>query len=169
MLHILHADNNDTERELFKHILKRFDSTVKVTEASNIKQVVEVLDHAFILPDLIFMDYVMYPLDGVACTKQIRNSNKFCHLPVVMYANAMSSEQLEAAYAGGSSYYLQKPDDVSELEIILPWLVKQLPFNHRAPVFDNFVLTARRILNPQDSIHEIYQRNSCFKAIVGND
>ena len=58
MLHILHADNNDTERELFKHILKRFDSTVKVTEASNIKQVVEVLDHAFILPDLIFMDYV---------------------------------------------------------------------------------------------------------------
>ena len=75
---ILVAEDNKDSRAMLRFFLE--DLGYKVVEAENGKKA--VVAAIFFLPDLILMDLNMPELDGISATKQIRQHDKLCYVPI---------------------------------------------------------------------------------------
>jgi len=76
---ILVAEDNKDSRAMLRFFLE--DLGYKVVEAENGKKA--VVAAIFFLPDLILMDLNMPELDGISATKQIRQHDKLCYVPLI--------------------------------------------------------------------------------------
>ncbi len=112
---ILLVEDIEINREIVKAILER--SQVKVIEAQNGKEAVELFQaHAEDI-DLIFMDIQMPVMDGYTATKAIRESvrNGGADVPIIaMTANAFR-EDIELALQSGMNGHISKPIDEKRL------------------------------------------------------
>ncbi|THX03580.1 hypothetical protein D6D18_03731 [Aureobasidium pullulans] len=69
--------------------------------------------------DVILMDWEMPVLNGIDCTKQIRQLEEQgslkTHLPIVITSANARPEQIEVAYAAGTDEFLSKPFTVTQV------------------------------------------------------
>ncbi|HKQ73585.1 MAG TPA: response regulator [Blastocatellia bacterium] len=112
---ILIAEDFEDNRIALTLILKHtgFD----VIEAENGQQAIEAVRREE--PDLVLMDITLPVLDGLQATREIRNDEKFRHLPIIV-VSAHDNEEIrrEAAEAGGSEY-MTKPIKIEELKKLI--------------------------------------------------
>jgi CheY-like chemotaxis protein len=74
---------------------------------------------AELTPDLILMDINLPDIDGVECTRRLKEDSKLKHIPVVaLTANAMVGDR-EHYLAAGCDDYLRKPLSRSALQNVL--------------------------------------------------
>ena len=66
-------------------------------------------------PDLILMDVAMPRLDGYAATQQIRASDEYGHVPILMLIAEADSEQRIRGLRAGADDYIAKPFHPREL------------------------------------------------------
>lgn len=70
-------------------------------------------------PDLILMDINLPDIDGVECTRRIKEDPKLKHIPVVaLTANAMVGDK-EHYLSAGCDDYLRKPLNRADLQNVL--------------------------------------------------
>lgn len=67
------------------------------------------------LPDLILMDVAMPRLDGYAATQQIRSSDEYGHVPILMLIAETDAEQRIRGLRAGADDYIAKPFHPREL------------------------------------------------------
>ena len=67
------------------------------------------------IPDLVLLDINMPKIDGFMLLKQIRASNTFKHLPVIMFSSSQSDEDIMKSYQLGANSYICKPNSLKEL------------------------------------------------------
>ncbi|THX54254.1 hypothetical protein D6D11_04213 [Aureobasidium pullulans] len=69
--------------------------------------------------DVILMDWEMPVLNGIDCTKQIRQleaqGSLTTHLPIIVTSANARPEQIEVAYAAGTDEFLSKPFTVTQV------------------------------------------------------
>ena len=66
-------------------------------------------------PDLILMDVAMPRLDGYAATQQIRSSDEYGHVPILMLIAETDTEQRIRGLRAGADDYIAKPFHPREL------------------------------------------------------
>jgi CheY-like chemotaxis protein len=115
---ILLAEDNPVNQEVARGMLESFGCQVDVT--SNGQETLVALErHPY---DLIFMDWHMPGLDGLAATRQIRTKEQqlqIRHLPIIaLTANAMEGDR-QQCLAAGMDDYLCKPFTQEQLLTIL--------------------------------------------------
>lgn len=73
--------------------------------------------------DLVLMDVMMPEMDGLECTRRIRQNPKWSSLPIItLTAKAMRDDQ-EKCLAAGANDYVAKPIDVDKLlSLIRVWM-----------------------------------------------
>ncbi len=115
--HILVAEDNDINRDMFKVMLRRLG--YRVTMAKDGKQAVELfIKH---LPDLVLMDCQMPIMDGYQATDEIRKNEKKLNIetPILaITAHAMTGDK-KRCLAAGMNDYLTKPFTIEKLKTIL--------------------------------------------------
>lgn len=65
--------------------------------------------------DVVISDWQMPEMDGLEMVRQIRASEKFGNLPVIIMSSRDKPEHVATARADGASEYLAKPFNVGQL------------------------------------------------------
>ena len=108
---VLVAEDNELNQQVAVELLHELgiDADIAVTGRAAIQRLHE--QHY----DLVFMDVKMPEMDGLAATREIRQSASLRDLPIIaMTANAMTSDR-DKCLAAGMNDHLGKPIDVAEL------------------------------------------------------
>lgn len=111
MIKILIADDQELIRESLKIILDVNPDIKVVGLAEDGRKVLELLKK--ILPDIILMDIRMPELDGVQCTKTVKE--KFPDVKIIILTTFDDDEYVFYALKYGASGYLLKGCSVQEL------------------------------------------------------
>lgn len=111
MIKILIADDQELIRESLKIVLDMNADMEVVGTASNGREVLDTLSKN--LPDVILMDIRMPELDGVACTKIVKE--KFPDVKIIILTTFDDDEYVYYALKYGASGYLLKGCSVQDL------------------------------------------------------
>jgi CheY-like chemotaxis protein len=116
--HILLADDDREDREIFISAVQQVEPSIKVSVALNGHELMKTLLNSETLPDILFLDLNMPLKNGQECLEEIRSNEKLKSLPVVIYSTSSNREYIDQTYKGGANYYLPKPDSLKELKLI---------------------------------------------------
>lgn len=108
---ILLVDDEPNLRELLRHMLEI--GGFEVIEAEDGLDALAKLDE--LMPDVMILDVMMPVLDGVSLCKQLRATEKFATLPIVMLSGKTQYKAVQEGLAAGADRYLCKPITVDEL------------------------------------------------------
>ena len=117
---VLVVDDNEINRSVTRGYLEPF--RLKIDSASAGAQAVEMVKKEDY--DIVFMDYMMPDMDGVAASQKIRQlGGKYEHMPIVaLTANAISGAK-EMFLSSGLDDFLSKPIEFGKLSAVLrKWL-----------------------------------------------
>ncbi|MFH2050663.1 MAG: response regulator [bacterium] len=105
-MRILTVDDNPTMRRIILNTLKRVGYS-DIIEASNGKDALAKLQVEKI--DFVITDWDMPEMDGIELVSNIRKSDEFKSLPVIMISTRSVKEDIIEALKTGVNSYIVKP------------------------------------------------------------
>jgi len=111
--HILLIEDDKNDMLFFAEAYKQTQIPSKCTWAQSGEQALSQL--AYITPDIVFLDLEMPGMDGFQCLELIRSVPRLHDIPVVVYANALTSSTRERAMTLGATACMEKlhvPDEL---------------------------------------------------------
>ena len=115
-LHILLADDDVDDRNLFKKALDAIPVSTDLKTVDDGEQLMQYLsENTKHLPHVLFLDINMPGKNGFECLAEIKQNEKLKDLPVVMYSTANSQDKINILFKTGANIYVRKPSDFSEL------------------------------------------------------
>jgi CheY-like chemotaxis protein len=122
-LTLLIVDDDSDDVALFCDAVHEIDETYRCIPAFNGTQALELLEHAIIKPNFIFMDLNLPLMNGKECLSQIKSNPQFTDIPVIIYSTSRLQKDIEDVYKLGATNFLTKPssfrDIIKKIAIIL--------------------------------------------------
>jgi len=142
--HILLAEDDADDRELFLEAIALVDPAIQVKTVENGEILISYLKEAVVFPDCIFLDLNMPRKNGKQCLVEIRRNKSTEKIPIVIYTTSPSNRDIDETYNQGASCFIRKPNSFEELKELLDRYVKS-SFQDTAPkrLRHDFVLNAR--------------------------
>jgi CheY-like chemotaxis protein len=113
-LNILVAEDNLINQKMILKVLEKLGYAASL--ANNGREVIQMLDKQFY--DLVLMDVQMPEMDGLECTRYIRDNYDRQPVIIAMTANAMVEDKEECLKAGMNNY-IPKPVKIETLVTML--------------------------------------------------
>jgi DNA-binding NarL/FixJ family response regulator len=116
MLRVLVVDDHRIVREGLRAYLSLMDDIEMVDEAADGRAALDALARAKAgcgLPDVVLMDLLMEPMDGVAATAAIKE--RYPEVEVVAVTSYVEEEKVHAALEAGAAGYLLKDAEADEI------------------------------------------------------
>lgn len=85
-------------------------SGYSVITAMSGQQVFDLMDSVENVPDLIWLDYYLQDMEGLAVLHKIKNSSAWQKIPVVIVSNSASQDKISGMLALGAKEYLVKAE-----------------------------------------------------------
>jgi DNA-binding response OmpR family regulator len=104
---ILLVDDDLDDQQFFCEALKFVDRTIILNKAKDGVDAMETLDH--ITPDVILLDLNMPRMNGVEFLQQLKKSNQFGNIPVIIYSSFLSTCDKVEIYSLGARQFVKKP------------------------------------------------------------
>jgi CheY-like chemotaxis protein len=124
---ILLADDDDDDSFLFREALQQISPESHLIVASNGMELTHAIQSYTPQPDIIFLDMNMPVKNGLECLEEIRSTQGFEKIPVVILSTSVAQYLWESAYKGGANLYIQKPTSFDGLvEILTKCLFERL-------------------------------------------
>ena len=117
---ILVVDDNGGYRQLMEIFLSRKYS---VKTAENGQETLNLLNEGYI-PDLIVSDYNMPYVDGKKLIMQMKSSNAYGQIPVIIISNIEDNATRLDLFESGARDFIAKPFSLKELELRIDNLLK---------------------------------------------
>ncbi len=118
-INIILADDDSDDRELFQEAVEANTKNIKLELAADGQILMDMLNDHTRLPDLIFLDLNMPYKSGMECLVELRKSERFKNIPVLIYSTSSSQKDIEDTYHNGANLYIKKPSNFRELENII--------------------------------------------------
>ena len=115
-LRIALADDHPLIREILKKTLSEQDMEV-VAEAPDGVELLDVLSHLPVTPDIVILDFAMPRLVGPEVARYIRQL--FPQIKILMLTMRAEKEYAAQAFAAGVNGYLLKEESVDELFVAI--------------------------------------------------
>lgn len=118
--HIILADDDDDDCDLFKEALEELLIVPRLTIAKDGQQLMNVLHrHDLELPDILFLDVNMPLKNGIECLQDIRETEKLKNLPVIIFSTSAQQWALERVYELRASIFILKPNSFLKLKDVI--------------------------------------------------
>ncbi len=105
--HIFYVDDDIDDIELFTDALRDVCDEVHLTTLSNSQVFLSTLQKID-APDVIVLDVNMPAVDGIECLKQVRESDEFRHIPVILFSTSMYVTKVQESIRFGANHYVLK-------------------------------------------------------------
>jgi len=141
-LRILLADDDESDRFLFKEVLEELKVKTTVHTVNDGVYLMDYLSQEDTpLPHLIFLDLNMPRKNGLECLKEIRKDERLNAISIVIYSTSSAEKDIEEAFLSGANVYIKKPNEYNLLKQTLNKVVVTA-FQFQYPPFDraNFLL-----------------------------
>ncbi len=112
---VFYVDDDQDDLDLFKEALTEINSAIKLVTFTNCPDVIEELRSITILPNFIFLDINVTPVDGKNCLGQIKKDNRLKNIPVYMLSTAKNPSEVLECFKWGAQDYIQKKQSYASL------------------------------------------------------
>jgi CheY-like chemotaxis protein len=120
LLHVLLADDDETDRLIFKEAFEELKIKTIVHAVNNGEQLMDYLNKKDShLPHLLFLDLNMPRKSGLECLKEIRGNTKLKDISIAIYSTSNSKKDMEETFRNGANIYIHKPSDFNVLKQVL--------------------------------------------------
>jgi len=109
------AEDDEEDVSIFTEALNELKKEVSLSVARDGKYLMEILQKAAELPDMIFLDLNMPLKNGFQCLKEIKSNQDWKDIRIVVLSTSSDSRQIKTAYSEGADLYLTKPAKFSDL------------------------------------------------------
>jgi len=117
---ILLADDDQTDRLLFKEAFEELKIKTKVNTVNDGVQLLSYLAKKDVqLPHILFLDLNMPGKSGTECLKEIRKNEKFKDISIAIYSTSSAEKDIEETFRNGANIYIKKPNDFDILKQLL--------------------------------------------------
>lgn len=110
---IMICDDQVIILELLSHVLA--DDNIEVIQTSKSTELLSLIDNTE--PDLLIIDFQMPNLTGDQIVRELKRSEKYKQLPVIMVSASVSGEMV--ALECGADAFLAKPFDLKDLYLLV--------------------------------------------------
>ena len=140
---IILADDDADDRVIFSEALSEVRANQQLTVFSDGVELMNYLQQAAELPQLLFLDLNMPKKSGFECLKEIRTNERYKDISIAIYSTSSSRKDIDETYNRGADVYIRKPSDYSELKLVLKKVLRRR-WNHLTSGFsrDTFLLGA---------------------------
>lgn len=119
-IHILIADDDDDDIELFNEALAELKMDNKLTSCKDGKDLMDYLYNTENkLPHVLFLDLNMPCKTGNECLREIRANPRFNDVAIAIYSTSSSEKDIEDTLVEGANIYIKKPNDFSKLKKVI--------------------------------------------------
>ena len=108
--HIMIVDDSPSDLDLIADVL---NSSVDLTLCGDGEQALQTLKHGT-LPDLIILDLHMPKVSGFEVLDYVKTNPGLEHIPMIVFADPTSSDNIRRSYELRASAFLTKPLDLHE-------------------------------------------------------
>jgi len=105
---IMIAEDDDEDVVLFKDVLTDLAVDVNLEVAVNGVELMKMLEDAEILPELIFLDLNMPLKNGMLCLQEIKATQRWNDIKIIILSTSSHQDQIKAAYDNGADFYIVK-------------------------------------------------------------
>ena len=154
-LQILYVDDEELLLDIAKEFLES-DPDIMMDTAGSAEEAIGKMGRKCY--DLILSDYQMWPVDGIALLKDIRNRGD--QIPFILFTGKGREEIVIEALNNGADFYIQKGGDTNALFAEL---------RHKIKVAVQRRLQQEKILQYDNIVQQMNFGLMVFKAMVPND
>ncbi|MEI7582065.1 response regulator [Runella sp.] len=145
-LHLLLADDDSDDREMFQEALSEVPIAAKLTEVKDGEKLMQWLNQpAEQLPDLLFLDLNMPRKNGHECLEEIKRNPQLQSMLVVIFSTTINTLNVDIFYNNGAHYYIQKPSSFEHLIHVIEQML-HLPEEKRRILHRRFFLQRKAVL-----------------------
>ena len=113
---VLLADDDEDDRYFLAKALKEVAAGLSLPQVENGLEVMDWLNAAPILPDLIFLDLNMPLRNGFECLREIKSDPSLARIPIVIFSTSIHGDSVNEVYTAGASLYIVKPNHFESLK-----------------------------------------------------
>lgn len=121
-IHILLADDDEDDRYLTREAFQQHFPKSRVSFAEDGEDLLDFLHYRgryvgaeHTLPELILLDLNMPRKDGREALREIKSSDTFRHIPIVVLTTSDAREDIETSYFNGANSFITKPPTFQRL------------------------------------------------------
>lgn len=113
-MNLILIDDDPDEAYILRQALKRIETDYELSYFSDSEAFLSGLGHLKNTDSLILLDLNMPKINGFEVLEKIKNSDELANIPVVMYSNSNSPQDIELSYKTGANSYVRKPQGLTE-------------------------------------------------------
>lgn len=124
---ILQIEDNLGDVFLLRESLEAHELPITLNNICDGQEAIDIIFHnSFKEPDLFIIDINLPRVDGITILKKIKQSDKFKHIPVIIFSSSDSENDIQQTYNLGADLYLIKPMDWDHYKSIVTSITKFL-------------------------------------------
>lgn len=109
------VDDDEDDRLFFVEAIQEIAPSLTCSLAINGKKALQKLETLTELPDLIFLDINMPELNGFECLKELKKSDRYQAIPVIMLSTSVSQKDINYSMELGATMFYTKPSSYTRL------------------------------------------------------
>ena len=118
------AEDDSEDADIFKDALSDLNLHTTLTVVQNGILLMNLLESSEPLPDIIFLDLNMPLKNGLQCLKEIKSSEKWKSLNIIILSTSSNNTQKEEMYSHGANFFLTKASSYKEFKNNLEGCIK---------------------------------------------
>ena len=141
--YILLADDDTDDCMFFANALEELKVPFKLKTVFDGEQLMNFLENKDNLPDIIFLDMNMPCKNGFECLVEIRQSERYKIIPVIIISTSLDENIIKLIHENGAFFYIKKPSLFAHLKKLMSLVINLIVAgNYKQPPIEKFVLTA---------------------------
>ncbi|PIB34023.1 transcriptional regulator [Reichenbachiella sp. 5M10] len=108
-LSVLFIDDDTIERMKFNRAVSTLPLEVKITEAKNGEEALQLLETKTNLPDVILLDLNMPRISGIEFLTRLKSDETLRYIPTIVVTTSNNKKDLLTCYTIGIAGYILKP------------------------------------------------------------
>ncbi len=113
---IFYTDDDAEDLEFFMEVTSAIGDHLNLVTQDNGKKLLHDLENPPPNPHIVFLDLNMPGFSGFDVLQQLRSSDDFKKLPIVIFSTSSDERIIAKSRELGASYYVSKPTDFSLLK-----------------------------------------------------